>query len=53
MVRDLKHALRSIRSRPALAGIIVLTLAIAIGVNTASFMLRKWRGMLWPGWNYC
>ena len=37
MGRDLKHALRSIGSRPALAGIIVLTLAIAIGVNTAIF----------------
>ena len=37
MGSDLKHALRSIRSRPALAGIVVLTLAIAIGVNTAIF----------------
>ena len=37
MGRDLRHAFRSIRSRPALAGIVVLTLAIAIGVNTAIF----------------
>ena len=37
MGRDLRHAFRSIRSRPALAGIVVLTLAIAIGGNTAIF----------------
>jgi len=37
MGRDLRRALRSIRSRPSLAGIVVLTLAIAIGVHTAIF----------------
>ena len=37
MGRDLRRALRSIRSRPGPAGIVVLTLAIAIGVHTAIF----------------
>jgi putative ABC transport system permease protein len=37
MVRDLRHALRSVKSRPGPAAIVVLTLAIAIGVNTAIF----------------
>jgi putative ABC transport system permease protein len=34
---DLRHALRAMRRQPAAAGIIVLTLALAIGANTAVF----------------
>ncbi|HEX3876338.1 MAG TPA: ABC transporter permease, partial [Bryobacteraceae bacterium] len=37
--RDLRHALRLFRRRPALSGVIVLTLAIGIGANSAIFGL--------------
>lgn len=37
MIRDLKEALRSIRTNPGVAFIIIATLALAIGANTALF----------------
>ena len=37
MIRDLKEALRSIRTNPGVAFIVIATLALAIGANTALF----------------
>ena len=39
MIDDLRHALRSIRKRPAFAAVAVLTLAFGIAVNTSIFSL--------------
>jgi hypothetical protein len=37
MVRDLRHAVRSILRMPALSAIVVLSLGIGIGINTVVF----------------
>jgi len=37
MLRDLLHACRSIARMPALAAVVIVSLAIGIGVNTAVF----------------
>ena len=37
MLRDIRHALRAFAKKPALATLIVLTLALGIGANTAVF----------------
>lgn len=37
LVRDLRYALRGIRSRPGFAAVIMLTLALGVGVNAAMF----------------
>src|SRR5919204_3745303 len=37
MFRDLRHACRSIARMPALAAVVVFSLAVGIGVNTAVF----------------
>jgi predicted permease len=37
MIQDLRHAWRSIRSMPFLAAVVVLSLAVGVGVNTAVF----------------
>lgn len=39
--RDLRHAFRALRQRPAFAAICILTLAIAIGANTAIFSVAR------------
>lgn len=39
--RDLRQAVRALRHRPAFAAICVLTLAIAIGANTAVFSVAR------------
>jgi putative ABC transport system permease protein len=35
--RDVRHALRAARKRPAFSALVIVTLALGIGVNTASF----------------
>jgi putative ABC transport system permease protein len=37
MIRDLRHALRTIRRTPVLSAVVVLSLGIGIGVNTVVF----------------
>jgi len=39
LAHDVRHAFRSLSHRPAFAGLVVVTLALAIGVNTAIFSL--------------
>lgn len=39
LAHDVRHALQSLRHRPAFAGLVVVTLALAIGINTAIFSL--------------
>ena len=41
MLRDLKHALRTLRKTPGFAFVAIATLALAIGANTAVFSLIK------------
>jgi putative ABC transport system permease protein len=37
IVEDVRHAVRAVRSQPGLASIVVITLALAIGANSAIF----------------
>src|SRR5436309_2819201 len=39
--RDLRHALRLMRSRPAFSAIVILTLALGIGANSAIFSIIR------------
>jgi putative ABC transport system permease protein len=47
---DLKHACRTLVSRPAFTAILVITLALGIGVNSAVFALLD--GVLWRSLPY-
>jgi putative ABC transport system permease protein len=37
IARDVRYALRGVRARPLFSGVVVLTLAVGVGVNTAMF----------------
>ncbi|HEY7700283.1 MAG TPA: hypothetical protein VIE88_17790, partial [Vicinamibacteria bacterium] len=37
LLMDLQHALRALAARPVFAGVVVLTLGLGLGVNTAFF----------------
>jgi hypothetical protein len=39
MRQDLRHALRTLRRNPTFAAVVVLTLGLGIGVNTATFSI--------------
>ena len=41
ILREMRHALRSLASRPAYPLVVVLTLGLAIGANTATFSVAK------------
>ncbi|HEY1809101.1 MAG TPA: hypothetical protein VGG42_11100, partial [Acidobacteriaceae bacterium] len=51
MLEDLRYALRQLKRSPGFAAAVVLTLALAIGVNTAVFSLLDGfllRGLPYP-----
>ncbi|HEY9463033.1 MAG TPA: permease prefix domain 1-containing protein, partial [Vicinamibacterales bacterium] len=39
LVRDARHAIRGLRRTPAFTVVVVLTLALGIGINTATFSI--------------